>query len=102
MYNDAYIFAKEFLIKKLDRQEAEKILESYLLSDKSDQVVSLKELFQRLLSSAQNAHMKARVIRRGIAEFQNLGKVLSDFNPKKVDQEGVDIPEVRVARKKMS
>lgn len=99
MYNEAYIFAKKFLItellkKKPDQTDASGILESYLcLPDKSNQVVSLKILFQRLLGSAQNANMKASVIGRAIAGHEKLGEVLSAFDPKKVDQDYANTPE---------
>lgn len=82
-----YLAAKDFLIRELDRPEAKEIIESYLLMpDGSGTQVSLKEIFQRLLSSAQNANMKASVVGNSIGGVKNLGKALFGFNPKKVAQ----------------
>lgn len=82
-----YLTAKRFLIRELACPEAEEILESYLsLPDRSKEPVSLSELFKRLLSSAQNANMKASVVGGSIGGIQNLGKALFRFNPKKVER----------------
>jgi hypothetical protein len=88
-----YLAAKDFLIRELDRPDAKKIIESYLLlPDLSGNPVSLKEIFQRLLSSAQNANMKASVIGGSIGGFKNLGKAIFGFNPKKVGKAYADNP----------
>lgn len=69
-----YLAAKKFLIRELARPDAKDILESYLsLPDQSNQPVSLSKLFERLLSSAQNANMKASVVGGSIGGIQNLG-----------------------------
>lgn len=89
-----YLTAKEFLIRELVRPDAKDILESYLsLPDQSNDPVSLSELFKRLLSSAQNANMKALVIGGSIGGVQNLGKALFRFNPGKVERAFLNNPE---------
>lgn len=80
-----YLTAKKFLIRELARPDAKDIVESYLsLPDESDRPVSLNELFLRLLSSAQNANMKASVIGGSIGGVRNLGPAIFRFNPRKV------------------
>ena len=89
-----YLTAKKFLIRELDRPDAKDILESYLsLPDKSNEPVSLGELFMRLLTSAQNANMKASVVGGSIGGIQNLGKALFRFNPRKVERAFANDPE---------
>lgn len=89
-----YLTAKKFLIRELARPDAKDILESYLsLPDQSNEPVSLSELFKRLLSSAQNANMKASVVGGSIGGIQNLGKALFRFNPKKVERAFANDPE---------
>lgn len=84
---DIYFTAKGFLIKQIPSIDAKNILESYLtLPDKSNEPVSLNELFQRLLDSAQNANMKASVIGGSIGGIANLGKALFEFDPVKVEE----------------
>jgi hypothetical protein len=82
---DAYDKAKKFLLDQIPSPNAEAILEHYLsLPDKSQSPVSLEELYQRLLVSAQNANMKAGVIGGSIGGVEKLAVVLFGFNPKKV------------------
>ena len=89
-----YLAAKKFLIQELARPDAEEILESYLsLPDQSDQPVSLHELFQHLLSSAQNANMKASVIGGSIGGIHKLGPALFQFDPQKVAQAFANNPD---------
>ena len=89
-----YLTAKKFLIRELACPDAKDILESYLsLPDQSNKPVSLSELFQRLLSSAQNANMKASVIGGSIGGIQNLGRALYHFNPRKVGRAFANNPE---------
>lgn len=89
-----YLAAKKFLIQELARPDAEEILESYLsLPDQSDQPVSLHELFQHLLSSAQNANMKASVIGGSIGGIHKLGPALFQFDPRKVAQAFANNPD---------
>lgn len=92
----AYDKAKEFLIKQIPSKTPELVLEHYLsLPDKSHSPVSLEELYQRLLESAQNANMKAGVIGKAIGGVDKLGVVLFGFNPQKVlDFYGVDAERV--------
>jgi hypothetical protein len=89
-----YLIAKKFLIRELARPDAKDILESYLsLPDQSNEAVSINELFRRLLSSAQNANMKASVIGGSIGGIQNLGRALFRFNPTKVKRNFADDPD---------
>ncbi len=89
-----YLTAKKFLIRELARPDAKDILESYLsLPDQSNEPVSISELFKRLLSSAQNANMKASVVGGSIGGIQNLGKALFRFNPKRVERTFTNDPE---------
>ena len=82
-----YLAAKKFLIRELARPDAKDTLESYLsLPDQSDKPVSLNQLFERLLSSAQNANMKASVVGGSIGGIHNLGRALFRFNPRKVER----------------
>jgi hypothetical protein len=82
-----YLTAKKFLIRELQIPSAAEIVESYLvLPDQSNVPVPISELFERLLSSAQNANMKAGVIGGAIGGIHNLDKILFDFDPKKVEE----------------
>jgi hypothetical protein len=82
-----YSTAKEFLIKQIPSADAKDILESYLtLTDKSDDPVSLDELFRRLLDSAHNANMKSGVVGGSIGGINNLGDALFGFDPIKVER----------------
>ncbi len=82
-----YLAAKEFLIRELGRPDAKDILESYLsLPDQSNKPVSLKKLYERLLSSAQNANMKASVVGGSIGGIHNLGHALFRFSPRMVER----------------
>ena len=82
----AYLFAKDFLARELKRSDAEKIIGSYLsMPDMSNVPISLQKIFLGLLSSAQNANMKASVIGGSlVGGVGSLGKVLFDFDPAKV------------------
>lgn len=89
-----YLAAKKFLIRELPSPDAAETVESYLaLPDHSDAPVSVSELFARLLSSAQNANMKAGVIGGAIGGIHNLGQALFRFSPKKVEEAFVNDPE---------
>lgn len=91
---ETYLTAKKFLIRELARSDAKDILESYLsLPDQSNEPVSVCKLFMRLLSSAQNANMKASVVGGSIGGIQNLGRALFDFNPTKVARTFANNPE---------
>jgi hypothetical protein len=89
-----YLAAKKFLLREIPSPEASDILESYLaLPDKSSDPVSINELFLRLLSSAQNANMKAGVIGGSIGGIANLGKAVYCFDPKQVEKEFANDPD---------
>lgn len=90
---ETYLTAKKFLIRELQLPNATAIVESYLLlPDRSDVPVPISELFERLLSSAQNANMKAGVIGGAIGGINRLGEVLFDFDPKRVQKTFADDP----------
>jgi hypothetical protein len=94
MLQKTYSKAKKFLIKLIPSPDATSILESYLeLPDKSSIPVEINELYRRLLSSAQNANMKANVIGGSIGGFDNLGKALFSFDPGKVEKKYADDPD---------
>ena len=70
-----YIEAKKFLLNKIPSEQRIEILDSYLeLPDRSTEPVSIPELFERLLKSAQNANMKSGVIGKAIGGVTNLSK----------------------------
>ncbi len=82
-----YLTAKQFLVRELAVPRAAEIVESYLaFPDRSNVPLPIDELFHRLLSSAQNANMKRGVIGDSIDGVHNLGKVLFDFDPRKVKE----------------
>jgi hypothetical protein len=88
IYSEAFERARNFLIREIDRSDAQAILDSYLsMPDKSNEPIIIGSVFLRLLESAQNANMKAGVIGGSIGGVKNLGKVLFDFDPIKVDTE---------------
>lgn len=79
-----YADAKKFLLANIPSPQRKEILDSYLeLPDGSAEPVDLPVLFERLLSSAQNANMKAGVIGESIGGVKNLGKVVFKFNAKR-------------------
>jgi len=89
-----YLNAKKFLVRKIPSNDANEILDSYLTPpNHSEEVVEISELFKRMLSSAQNANMKAGVIGGSIGGFNELGKALFSFDPRKVKQKFNATPE---------
>lgn len=89
-----YVDAKKFLLKRIPSKQAKEILESYLqLPDKSAEVVEIAVLFRRMLSSAQNANMKAGVIGDSIGGVENLGKILFKFDPQKTLKQYAGLPD---------
>lgn len=79
---NAYQSAKEYLLNRINRSDAETILEHYIsLPDGSANPTSIENLYLRLLSSAQNANMKAGVIGGSIGGVEKLGSVLCNFSP---------------------
>jgi len=91
---ETYSKAKNFLVKLIPSSNAINILETYLeLPDKSNEPVEISELFARLLSSAQNANMKAGVIGGSIGGIRNLGKALFSFNPNEVEESFANDPD---------
>lgn len=89
-----YTEAKKFLIARIPSDDAKEILATYLEAPaRNHQPVDLPELFRRILSSAQNANMKAGVIGKSIGGFNNLGKALYAFAPGKVTKKFGGKPE---------
>ena len=81
----AYELAKGYLpglnITGVTQTSIEKYLNPLSLNPRP---ASKEELYQRLLSSAQNANMKAAVIGRAIGGVDKLAPILFGFNPKAV------------------
>lgn len=89
-----YLTAINFLTQELSHPDASTIIDSYLLlPDQSNKPTSLNKLFERLLSSAQNANMKTSVIGGSIDGVHNLGQVLFRFDPKKVERAFANNPD---------
>lgn len=89
-----YTNTKKFLIERIPSIDAKEILASYLeIPDQRHESVDISELFRRLLSSAQNSNMKAGVIGNSIGGFNNLGKALFSFNPRKTLKNFVGAPD---------
>lgn len=89
-----YLTAKRFLIRELARPDANEILESYLLvPDRSHNLLTLNELYKRLLISAQNTNMKASVVGGSIGGIHNLSTVLFGFNPRRVTRAFANDPQ---------
>lgn len=85
--SNVYSEAVNFLISQIHSDDPRTILQSYLTPPNARQTsVALSEVFRRILSSAQNANMKAGVIGGSIGGFNNLGKALFDFNPKETSR----------------
>ncbi len=83
-----YDEARSFLLSSTPDEITEEILESYLsLPSPTHDNISLKDLYHRLLASAQNANMKVDVIGGSIGGVQNIGQVLFDFEHEKVLEE---------------
>ena len=82
---EIYKKAKAFLFENAPKEITADIINSYLSVPSSSYTsTSLDEIFKRLLNSAQNANMKSGVIGGSINGFENLGKVLFQFNHVKV------------------
>lgn len=86
--NKPYRSAVDFLLEKIPHSDPRAVLDAYLSEARVvDASLSLSELFMRILSSAQNANMKAGVIGGSIGGFSNLGKALFKFSPSRVSRE---------------
>jgi hypothetical protein len=77
-----YSLAKEFLPSLKISGVDDELIAHYLKPAPIDpQVTTKRELYQRILESAQNANMKAGVIGKAIGGVYKLAPVLSDFDP---------------------
>ena len=84
-YDGARRYLVEAIVNKVPNYNSELLLSPYLsLPDNSQLPVSLEELYQRVLESAQNANMKSAVIGHSIGGVGKLESVLHSFNPRKV------------------
>jgi len=84
MASTAYKEAVDFLVRNIPSDEPLAVLQCYLTPPDAKRVaVPLSEVFRRILSSAQNANMKASVIGGSIGGFNKLGKALFGFDPKR-------------------
>lgn len=81
----AFNLAKKFLLENTPAEVDEKLLDHYLQPPNvAGNNINLSDLYFRLLSSAQNANMKAGVIGKSIDGVDKLSKVLFNFDPKTV------------------
>lgn len=81
----AYGLAWDYLLTFQEFGIEPKTIEKYLSVHTSKQKPdSIRDLYKRLLSSAQNANMKAGVIGKSIGGFEHLGTVLYAFDPNSV------------------
>lgn len=79
-----YRIAYDFLLNEIPAKNPKVILDSYLaVPDVNEKLVSMREIYKRILSSAQNSNMKANVIGGSIGGFKQLGKALFTFDHKK-------------------
>ena len=77
----AYELAKDFLLRSGVEGVTPELIEKYLHLDKTTRPRTLAGLYERVLSSAQNANMKAGVIGGAIGGVDKLGPVLCGFEP---------------------
>jgi len=90
--------AVSFLLARIPDDDPRTVLDEYFGDSlECTQSISLSALFQRILSSAQNANMKKGVIGGSIGGFSNLGKALFKFNPSRVGREFAGNPELLLA-----
>ena len=77
----AYRLARKLLLKFKDQGVTEEILEEYAQNRKKQPrtISGADGLYFRILSSAQNAGMKPKVIGKAIGGIRNLGKVQSNL-----------------------
>jgi hypothetical protein len=81
----AFELAWEFLLSLGEPGVTEDIINSYVRpSDSEPPRVTLSQIYKGILSSAQNANMRAGVIGRAIGGFEQLESVLFGFDPTKV------------------
>jgi hypothetical protein len=76
----AYDLAVEFLLNQ--KHVTQQVLQRYF---EPKRPATLGDVYEGLLISAQNAERKANVIGGSIGGISNLGKVLSNFEPQKVN-----------------
>lgn len=80
--------AKKYLLQLEAEGVTPALLEKYLhLSEVEPRPDSIARIYERLLDSAQNANMKARVVGGAIGGVDKLGTVLSNFEPVSVMEE---------------
>ncbi|NLC92832.1 MAG: hypothetical protein GX677_05125 [Treponema sp.] len=80
-----YQYAYTFLLEKTPDFINKDIINSYLkYANPEENVSSLNNIYERMLSSAQSQNMYPKVIGASINGVHNLGKVLDDFNVKYV------------------
>lgn len=79
-----YEDAVAFLLERVPDKHPEKVLAEYVGGVNILETAAIADLYERLLRSAQNANMKAGVIGDSIDGFENLGRALFGFDPKRV------------------
>jgi hypothetical protein len=74
--------AKKFLLERIPNEDRKRILDEHLnVPDTSNTPKSLVQLYNRILISAQNAHMMSGVIGKSIGGVDKLAGVLCGFDP---------------------
>ena len=80
----AYRLAMEFMLRIGAPSVTQPLLDVYLHPDDGAiHGINLRQLYERLLNTAQNANMKSAVIGGAIGGFRNLAQVLFNFDPEK-------------------
>lgn len=78
-----YLAATEFLVERIQFKNPENILTEYL-SPTGPKRPSLEDVYYGILSSAQNAQMSPKVIGGAVGGVRNFGRVLFNFDSRKV------------------
>src|ERR1035438_9939880 len=77
----AYQLAKDYLPDWKIKGVTASLVAKYLDPPANSKPTSKEGIYQRILESAQNAHMKARVIGGAIGGVGKMSRVLEGFNP---------------------
>lgn len=88
-----YRHAVKFLHQSIPAENPEAIIASYTQAPAISKSISLAEIFERILGSAQNTNMKVQVIGGSIGGYSNLKKALFNFNPKRVKKKFENSPD---------
>ena len=81
-----YVMGKDFLLSKTEEGITAEVLEVYLRGDDCPRLGTINAIYERLLEAAQSANMKPGVIGNAIGGVDKLGRVLFDFDVRKVSE----------------